>query len=177
MPKVADEHGEANRREFTRRFRLFRNLLQLSRSQIARELELPENTVFRWETEKSTPSFSALKRIYALAERHGIWPQLFLNHDRVFYLQAKRGLDDSVQPLYVNLIIETVARGVPAVLEVLRDHDATPLRMEASQPDGPNSHTGLLRLAFTLQDASDKPHVDRDLLNAEGVLEVSYPVV
>lgn len=177
MPGGKSPEEQERLEVFARRFQRFRKMLGLSQSKLARKLDLPEYSIYRYERAKGYPSFAALRKVYDLAEHEGIWPELFLDHDRVFFLQAARESiqEDAPNPWFAKLRIDGIATAVPGVLEVLNRHDAQPIRMEASQQVGPDSQDAHLRLAFELKDPASKETLDRDLLNAHGVQDVGYP--
>ena len=172
-----ENRTQADLEEFARRFRRFRKLLTLSQSKLSRQLDVPENSIYRWESAKGFPSFSALRKVYDLAEEKGIWPELFMDHDRVFYLQAARGTDDEDEnrPVFVKMKIVNILTVVPAVLKVVGKHQATPLRMEASQPQGKVGNVTLLRLAFSVRVSGEGPKIKEDFAGLEGVSEVESP--
>ena len=51
--------------------------MDLTQSELAEMLDVPVNTLSRWETAKTTPDAHALAAIYSVASEHGIEPQFF----------------------------------------------------------------------------------------------------
>ena len=54
-----------------------RKQLGLTQAALAKELDVPVNTVSRWETGATTPDAKALAAIYSIVKKRGVTPQFF----------------------------------------------------------------------------------------------------
>ena len=62
--------------------RTIRNRLQLSQAALADWLDIPVNTISRWETGATTPDAKALAAVWSIASVHGIEPEFFIRQAR-----------------------------------------------------------------------------------------------
>ena len=67
-----------------------RKRLGLTQAVLAEQLDVPVNTVSRWETGATTPDARALAAIYSIAKRRGVTPQFFKRRASLTRTQNQR---------------------------------------------------------------------------------------
>ena len=67
-----------------------RKRLGLTQAVLAEQLDVPVNTVSRWETGATTPDAKALAAIYSIAKRRGVTPQFFKRRASLTQTQNQR---------------------------------------------------------------------------------------
>ena len=111
-----------------------REKLGLSQAKLSQSLELPVNTISRWEREETTPDANSLAALYSIAKGAGLEPEFF--HQRVNMAKSK---GEKVESDFFEVIRKTGGRPVERInlgqslRDILTKHGVKPEDMELSK--------------------------------------------
>lgn len=161
-------------KEFPQRLQELRAALEMSQRKLAFLLDVPQSTVYRWETGKVRPGFDYLEKLFRLASQHGALAKLFPSQDfdSVFlFSEVWRATSTQYQKVhFFKITAHDVPGSTASILTLIAEHGGNLIRIAGYEKA--HADLSVLRLLIEFPPEVRAQTVKRVLMQLDHVVEI-----